>query len=209
VCSVVHAGLAPESFYERQAGVPSPHLDGLPADFIAEAIAAIAVDRDARGYAVYHVNNVHWDDGVSLDTVVRRLERRGYPLARLADHPTWYQRFERALRELDAARQAASSLPILEQWRAPLETARRRRVDAAAFRARVQALRPHGHDDVPYLDDDYFDRCLDDLQALGLIPPPPPPQPQPASRSPRSPGPPPTGAELDQASQRPARSQLS
>lgn len=181
ICSAVFTGLYPESLYERTAGAP-PHLDGLPADFIAEAIAAIAMagEDEAPGdegrYAVYHVNNDRWDDGVSLDSVMQRLVRRGYPLTCIADHATWFQKLAHALGALDARSQAASSLPILEQWRAPLETSKRRRIDASRFRASVRALRPHGQDELPQLDDDYFDRCLDEMIALGLIPPPAPPE---------------------------------
>jgi fatty acid CoA ligase FadD9 len=168
VCSVADTGLAPRSFYERGDGAARPHLDGFPVDFIAAAIAAITAG-PPRGFAIYHVNNVHWDDGASLDSVARRLEAAGYPLARVDDHAAWFERFERALRELPAARQAMSSLPILEQWRAPLSMERRRRIDASRFRAQVQALRPQGQGDLPHLDDAYLDRCIEDLRALGLL----------------------------------------
>jgi fatty acid CoA ligase FadD9 len=168
VCSVAATGLYPGSFYERGAGASPPHLDGFPVDFMAAAIAAIAAD-PSRGYAVYHVNNVHWDDGISLDTVIRRLAAAGYPLTRVDDYAAWFQRFEHALRELPAALQAASSLPILDQWRTPLSMARRRRIDASRFRAQVQSLRPQGQGDLPRLDDAYFDRCIEDLRALGLL----------------------------------------
>jgi fatty acid CoA ligase FadD9 len=167
ICSVVDAGIYPRSFYEG-GGAARPHLDGFPVDFIAAAIAAIAAGPPC-GHAVYHVNNVHWDDGVSLDSVVGRLVAAGYPLAAVDDHAAWFQRFERALGELPAARQASSSLPILDQWRTPLAMEQRRRIDASRFRAQVQALRPQGLEDLPHLDDAYLDRCIEDLRGLGLI----------------------------------------
>jgi fatty acid CoA ligase FadD9 len=171
ICSVVDAEIYPGSFYERGDGAARPHLDGLPVDFMAAAIAAIAAIAagPTRGHATYHVSNVHWDDGVSLDSVMGRLQAAGYPLACVDDHAAWLERFERALRELPAARQAASSLPILAQWRAPLAMAKRRRIDASGFRARVQELRPQGLADIPQLDDAYLDRYIEDLRALGLI----------------------------------------
>jgi hypothetical protein len=46
---------------------------------------------------------------------------------------------------------------------------KRRRIDASRFRAQVQALRPQGLEDIPHLDDAYFDRCIEDLRGLGLI----------------------------------------
>ncbi len=176
IASVVAAGVYPASFYEADADpVAPPHLDGLPVDFLAESIAAISFAPPSASYAVYHLNNYHWDDGISLDTVMRRLVARGYPLTRVDDHAEWFARISRALAALDPLRRAASSLPILEQWRRPLEMARRRRVDARAFRAQVQGLRPLGHAELPQLDDAYFDRCIDDLIALRIIAPPPAP----------------------------------
>ena len=168
ICSVVDTGSYPRSFYESRGDAARPHLDGFPVDFMAAAIAAIAAG-PSRERAVYHVNNVHWGDGVSLDSVMGRLEAAGYPLTRVDDHAAWFQHFERALRELPAARQAASSLPIIDQWRTPLAMEQRRRIDASRFRAQVQALRPQGLEDLPHLDDAYFDRCIEDLRGLGLI----------------------------------------
>jgi fatty acid CoA ligase FadD9 len=165
VGSVALTGLAPRSFY---AGDAAPHLDGLPVDFIAAAIAAIGAC-PARGYAVYHVNNVHWSDGVSLDTVIDRLSAAGYAVERIADHAEWIARFERALRALDPRQQAASSLPIIDQWRQPLAMERRRRVDASGFQAKVAELRPQGLGEIPQLDDGYFDRWIEDLQRGGWV----------------------------------------
>ena len=99
-----------------------------------------------------------------------RLAAAGYSLDRLADHAAWFARFERSLRALPAAQQAASSLSILDQWRTPLSMDRRRRIDAARFRAQVQALRPLGHADLPQLDAAYLDLFVEDLRALGLLP---------------------------------------
>lgn len=148
-------------------------------DFLAESIAAISFAPSASSpsanYSVYHLNNCHWDDRISLDTVMRRLVARGYPLTRVGEHAEWFARLSLALSSLDFSRRAASSLPILEQWRRPLEMARRRRIDASAFRAQVQALRPLDYADIPQLDEAYFDRCIDDLIALGIIEPPPVP----------------------------------
>jgi fatty acid CoA ligase FadD9 len=168
ICSVVDTGIYPRSFYDSRGAAAPPHLDGFPVDFTAAAIAAITAG-PSRGHAIYHVNNVHWSDGVSLDSVMSRLLAAGYPLARVDDHAAWFQRFERALRELPAARRASSSLPIIDQWRTPLAMEKRRRIDASRFRAQVQALRPQGLEDIPHLDDAYFDRCIEDLRGLGLI----------------------------------------
>ena len=43
------------------------HFDGLPVDFIAEAIATLGA-RAVEGFETYHVMNPH-DDGIGLDEV--------------------------------------------------------------------------------------------------------------------------------------------
>ncbi len=169
VCSVVHTGIYPASFYQNEHNrAQHPHLDGFPVDFIAEAIASIAA-RPSREYAVYHINNVHWDDGMSLDSLMRQLVALGYRLTRIDDHAAWFQEFEQRLRALKGAMQAASSLPIIDQWRTPLAVDKRRRIDASRFRAQVRALRPQGLEDIPHLNDAYFARYIEDLCRLGLI----------------------------------------
>jgi len=59
-------GLAPGSFYA--AGTHSPHYDGLPVDFTAEAIATMGAAATS-GFHTYHVVNPH-DDGISMDTFI-------------------------------------------------------------------------------------------------------------------------------------------
>jgi len=151
VRSVVATGCYPASFYDEPG---QAHLDGLPADTIASAIADIGTSA-SPGYAVYHVNNTHWDDGVSLDTLMRRLVAAGHPLACVADHAAWFAHFERALEALDPPRRSRSSHAIAAQWRAPLAMTRRRRIDASRFTARVPEIAP--------LATDYLDRCLEDM----------------------------------------------
>ncbi len=170
IYSLVHTGLRPASFYKRAtATMPKPHLDGLPVDFIAQAIAAISLGQSS-GYTRYHVSNTHWNDGVSLDSVADRLQARGYTLTQIPDHAQWFQHFRRSLEAMDPDQQAPSSLPIIAQWATPLATEKRQRIDASQFRARVQSLCPMGCRDIPLLDDAYLDACIGDIIDLGLIP---------------------------------------
>lgn len=157
VASVIATGVYPRSFY---AGDGTPHLDGLPVDFLAATIADLA----AEGRDTYHLSNIHWEDGISLDTVMQRLVACGYPLACIDDHAAWFSTFERGL--------APRSRPIVARWRRPLAIAPRRALDATRFRAEVRARRPLGLADVPGLDIAYLDRCIADMQRLGLIPVP-------------------------------------
>jgi len=146
VRSVVATGCYPASFYDDP---PRAHLDGTPADAIAATIAS-AVARGGAGYRVYHVNNTHWDDGISLDTLMQRLLAAGRPIVRIDDHAVWFEAFARRLHELAPAERARSSHAIVGQWRAPLATAARRRIEASRIHA-------------PPLDAAYLDRCLEDM----------------------------------------------
>ncbi len=82
-----------------------------------------------------------------------RLQAAGYPLAFIDDHAAWLERFERALRELPAARRASSSLPILAQYAGAAvdsEAAADRRLGVP--RALQEACAPQGLADIPQLD---------------------------------------------------------
>jgi fatty acid CoA ligase FadD9 len=68
--SVVATGIAPGSFYELDANGnrQRAHYDGLPVDFIAEAIATLGAGVE-NGYQTYHVLNPD-DDGIGFDRFV-------------------------------------------------------------------------------------------------------------------------------------------
>ena len=87
------------------------HYDGLPVDFIADAISTLGA-RVTDGFETYHVMNPH-DDGISLDTYVDWLIDAGRPITRIADYGAWLTRFETALRALPDRQRHASVLPLL------------------------------------------------------------------------------------------------
>jgi fatty acid CoA ligase FadD9 len=68
--SLVATGIAPRSFHEfdGQRHGTRAHYDGLPVDFIAEAIATLGGNA-TDGFHTYNVVNPH-DDGISLDQFV-------------------------------------------------------------------------------------------------------------------------------------------
>src|SRR5689334_24740779 len=76
--SVVYSGSHPASFYTGGTA----HLDGLPVDFLAAAIGAIAAS-PSDGYAVYHLNNVHWDDGMRSEEHTSELQSQFHLVCRL------------------------------------------------------------------------------------------------------------------------------
>ena len=80
--SLVATGIAPGSFCELDANSnrQRAHCDGLPVDFIAEAIATLGAGME-NGYQTYHVLNPY-DDGIGLDQYVDWLNEAGYPIQR-------------------------------------------------------------------------------------------------------------------------------
>ncbi len=96
VLSLVATGIAPGSFYQLDAdgNRQRAHFDGLPVDFVAEAIATLGA-QVVDGFETYHVMNPH-DDGIGLDEYVDWLIEAGYPIQRIGDFGEWLQRFETA-----------------------------------------------------------------------------------------------------------------
>jgi fatty acid CoA ligase FadD9 len=86
-------GIAPRSFYR---GGDRPHYEGLPVDFLAEAIAAVW-PRTGGDFAAYNLTNPH-DDGISLDTFVDWITEAGYRIQRIDDYADWVSRFGTAMR---------------------------------------------------------------------------------------------------------------
>ncbi|MDT7754606.1 MAG: fatty acid CoA ligase FadD9, partial [Mycobacterium sp.] len=92
--SLVATGVAPKSFYELDAkgNRQRAHYDGLPVEFIADAISTLG-ERVASGFETYHVMNPH-DDGIGMDQFVDWLVDAGYPIRRIDSYADWLQRFE-------------------------------------------------------------------------------------------------------------------
>ncbi|MFT3773623.1 MAG: thioester reductase domain-containing protein [Minicystis sp.] len=168
---IVDTGVAPRSFYADPAA--KHHFDGLPVDFVAGSIAAIAMSRGA-GHATYHVTNPRWDDGVSLDTMVGWIRKAGYPIQRLDDHARWFETFRARLEALPPAEKQRSPLPIVQQWSAPLD--REIRFDASRLQQRLRELaaRPNANVDatIPRLTAPYIHKYLHDMILINLIAPP-------------------------------------
>ena len=77
VLSLVATGLAPGSFFQLDAegNRQRAHFDGLPVDFVAEAIATLSA-QVVDGFETYHVMNPH-DDGIGPDEYVDWLVEAG------------------------------------------------------------------------------------------------------------------------------------
>ncbi|EUA34715.1 putative FATTY-ACID-CoA LIGASE FADD9 domain protein [Mycobacterium xenopi 3993] len=117
--SLAATGIAPRSFYELDAegNRQRAHYDGLPVEFIAEAVSTLGA-QTVEGYQTYHVMNPH-DDGIGLDEYVDWLIEAGYPIRRVDDYADWLQRFETAMRALPDQQRRYSLLPLLHNYQKP------------------------------------------------------------------------------------------
>ncbi|MGV0746561.1 carboxylic acid reductase [Mycolicibacter minnesotensis] len=170
--SLVATGVAPGSFYELSADGKRQraHYDGLPVEFIAEAIAALAAKAGspAEGFATYHVTNPH-DDGLGLDEFVDWLVEAGHPIQRIDDYGDWLQRFETSLRALPGKQRRASLLPLLHNHQKPQRPIAGSTAPTDRFRAAVQDTRIGDEEDIPHVSSAMIVKYIADLQLLGLL----------------------------------------
>jgi fatty acid CoA ligase FadD9 len=167
--SLVATGIAPGSFYELDANGDRQraHYDGLPVDFIAEAIATLGAGVE-NGYQTYHVLNPY-DDGIGLDQYVDWLNEAGYSIQRIADYKDWLQRFETAMRALPERQRQHSVLPLLHYWQEPQKPLCGALASTERFRAAVQEAKVGPDKDIPHVPAELIGKYITDLQLLGLL----------------------------------------
>jgi fatty acid CoA ligase FadD9 len=169
IFSLLVTGIAPHSFYEHD-GVGSrarAHYDGLPVDFIAEAITTIGA-RVADGYSSFDVVNPY-DDGISLDVFVDWLIRAGNKIQRIADYDEWLTRFQTALTGLPERQRQQSVLPLLHAFRKPEKPIRGAAAPTKVFHAAVRADKIGPDNDIPHVSAELIDKYADDLRQLSLL----------------------------------------
>ncbi|HXY62861.1 MAG TPA: thioester reductase domain-containing protein, partial [Mycobacterium sp.] len=172
--SLVATGIAPGSFYQLDANGnrQRAHFDGLPVEFVAEAIATLGAEV-VDGFATYHVMNPH-DDGIGFDEYVDWLIEAGYPIQRIGDFAEWLQRFETGLRALPDRQRQHSVLEVLRNsnYLQPAEPTRGSYAPTDRFRAAVQEAKI-GPDkdipDIPHVSAPIIIKYVTDLQLLGLL----------------------------------------
>jgi fatty acid CoA ligase FadD9 len=171
--SLVATGVAPESFYRLDADSARPraHYDGLPVEFIAEAISTLGAhvhsDSDT-GFETYHVMNPY-DDGIGLDEFVDWLIAAGYPVHRVGDYAAWLQRFTVAINALPDRQRQASLLPLLHNYQQPEVPLRGSLAPTDHFRAAVQNAKIGPDKDIPHVTPQIVVKYVTDLQQLGLL----------------------------------------
>jgi fatty acid CoA ligase FadD9 len=167
--SLVATGIAPRSFYELDAdgNRPRAHYDGLPVDFIAEAISTLG-ERTVDGFETYHVMNPY-DDDIGLDEYVDWLIDAGYPIHRIDDYGAWLQRFDAALRALPDQQRQASLLPLLHNYQRPEKPTRGTIAPTDRFRAAVQEAKIGSDKDIPHVSPPIIVKYITNLQLIGLL----------------------------------------
>jgi len=167
--SVLVTGLAPKSFYQFDSAGDRQraHFDGLPVDFVSEAIAS-STSNLSEGYSTFHVLNPH-DDGIGLDEYVDWLIAAGCRIVRIADYDTWYVRFRSALMNLPEARRAASVLPLLHAYRHAQHPMRGTFAPTERFRQTVRDARIGTTGDIPHVRASDIVKYQTDLRRLGWL----------------------------------------
>ncbi|WP_313888680.1 non-ribosomal peptide synthetase [Mycolicibacterium sp. CBMA 226] len=179
VLSLVATGLAPRSFYQSpeepaDAPIPRAHFDGLPVDFVAEAIATLGAQAP-NGFETYHVMNPH-DDGIGLDDYVDWLIEAGHPIRRVGDFAEWLRQFETRLRSLPEHQRRQSVLQMLllrgPARIPPLTPTRGAYASTDRFRAAVRDAKigpNQNNPDIPHVSRAVILNYVDELRRCGFL----------------------------------------
>ncbi len=175
ILSLVATGVAPGSFYQRDANGnrQRAHFDGLPVEFVAEAIATLGA-QVVDGFETYHVMNPH-DDAIGIDTYVDWLIEAGYPIQRIDDFGEWVRQFEAGLRALPDRQRQHSVLQMLQLMLhnpdqiQPLEPTRGSFAPTDRFHAAVQEAKIGPDNDIPHISAAVIIKYVTDLQLVGLL----------------------------------------
>ncbi|WAC94154.1 carboxylic acid reductase [Mycobacterium sp. Aquia_213] len=159
--SLVATGVAPRSFYH--AGDAKPHYEGLPVDFLADAIAAIG-PRHGSSFTTYNTTNPH-DDGISMDTFVDWIIAAGYPVEKIDDYKSWLTRFETAMGALPERQRAQSVLTVLDVYREPMLAIAGSPVPGAQFQSAVE----QSGRAIPHVAQQLIEKYLADLEQIGVL----------------------------------------
>jgi fatty acid CoA ligase FadD9 len=167
ILSVVATGVAPGSFYDADGNRPRAHFDGLPVEFIADAISTLGVNV-IEGFETYHVMNPY-DDGIDKDTFVDWLIEAGYPIVRVPEYAAWLARFDTTMRALPEKQRNASLIPLLHSYQTPEHPINGSLAPADHFRAAVQDAKIGPDKDIPHISAPVIVKYATDLELLGLL----------------------------------------
>ncbi|MUM17177.1 hypothetical protein BI330_12400 [Mycobacterium sp. CBMA 623] len=178
ILSLVTTGVAPKSFYglDSDGNRRRAHFDGLPVEFVAEAITTLGT-QVVDGFQTYHVMNPH-DDGIGLDEYVDWLIEAGHPIERIDDFQEWLQRFGTGLRALPEKHRRNS---VLQMYLTLVQDPERVKpmvptvgsfAPADRFRAAVQEAKigpDSDNPDIPQVSATNIVKYVTDMELLGLL----------------------------------------
>src|SRR5271156_6573905 len=170
ILSLVATGIAPGSFYELDANCNRQRVythNGLPVEFIAEAISTLGAQSGAS-LQTYHVMNPD-DGGVGFDEFVDWLIDAGCSIQRLGDYGDWLRRFETTLRALPERQRNSSLLPLLHNYQKPEKPINGSMAPTDRFRAAVQDAKVGPDKDMPHITPQIIAKYVSDLRLLGLL----------------------------------------
>ena len=169
ILSLVATGIAPGSFYELDAdgNRQRAHFDGLPVEFIAEAISTLGA-QSVASFQTYHVMNPY-DDGIGFDEFVDWLIDAGCAIQRIGDYGDWLRRFETTLRALPEKQRNSSLLPLLHKYQKPEKPINGSMAPTDRFPAAVQDAKVGPDKDMPHITPQIIAKYVSDLRLLGLI----------------------------------------
>ncbi len=166
--SLVATGIAPGSFYElpdTDGNRQRAHYDGLPVEFIAEAISTLGAS--AGGFQTYHVMNPY-DDGIGMDEFVDWLIEAGCSIQRIADYGEWCA-VRDPLRGLPEKQRNASLLPLLHNYQKPEKPINGSMAPTDRFRAAVQDAKIGPDKDIPHITPPIIAKYVSNLRLLRLL----------------------------------------
>jgi fatty acid CoA ligase FadD9 len=169
ILSLVATGIAPGSFYELDAdgNRQRAHYDGLPVEYIAEAISTLGA-QSVASFQTYHVENPY-DDGIGFDEFVDWLIDAGCSIQRIGDYEDWLRRFETTLRALPERQRNSSLLPLLHNYQKPEKPINGSMAPTDRFRAAVQDAKVGPDNDMPHITPQIIAKYVSDLRLLGLL----------------------------------------
>ncbi|MGB9303620.1 MAG: carboxylic acid reductase [Mycobacterium sp.] len=167
--SLAATGIAPGSFYELDAAGnrQRAHYDGLPVEFIAEAVSTLGA-QNADDFHTYHVMNPY-DDGIGMDQFVDWLVEAGCAIQRIPSYGDWLARFDTALRGLPEKQRNSSLLPLLHNYQRPEKPINGSMAPTDRFRAAVQDAKIGPDKDIPHISPEIIAKYVSDLRLLGLL----------------------------------------
>lgn len=168
--SLIRCGVAPSSFY---ADAGRGHYNGTPVDVVAACVAG-AVDHSPAAedgahhskYAVYNIENYHYDDGCSLDAFTDWIIEAGFPIEKIPDYEQWHRTFAQRLAALPEPLRQQSAYDILSTLRHPAKV-EQHVVACDNFKALLKTLAVGP--DIPHLSKSFIKKCISDMQLQGLI----------------------------------------